>query len=379
MHNIDLMVITKESFPQGGAATNRIISYAVPLSSSYNVKVFTLYPTKYNSSIDIPSFGNVDALYYEYVGKASSEKNARLLKRSLDRLKKRIRLFSIIRKERPKSIIYVARDMHLAIQLRLLSVLFKYRLFREISESPEYISCGVKRGFITQLYRLFDGMIVITKGIRDYFHFIPDKQFFHLPMTVDTNRFEIPSQIIGNYFFYCSGGNSQRDGLLDIVKGFSIFSEKDSGNHHLILATVFDDKNEYDQNVKKIISNNPSINHIGLVSSDKIPGLMKSAVALLITPHQDYKTRGFPTKLGEYLASGRPVICSSISTLTNELDNDSVVFVSPNNPQSIADAMQKLIATPELADSIGRRGEEFVKEHFAAQLYVKDLELFLGL
>lgn len=374
-----ILIITKDSFPKGGAATNRMLSYCVPLSKKYHVKVLTLYPTKYNTTEESPSEGIVDgSLRYEYVMPASTPEIAGIIKRTIDRIRKRIRLFSMVKNYKPLSVIYVARDMTLARQLKLFSYPGRYRLYREISESPEYITNSFKRWFVSQQYRMFDGMIVITQAIRNYFYFLPDNLFFHLPMTVSLERFKGGDNTVGDYFFYCSGGNSERDGLLDIIKGFIAFSKEDK-SYKLKLATTFNDNNKYDVEVKGLIKSCPAIEYLGRISSDAIPEYMEKAVALLITPHKDYATRGFPTKLGEYMASKRPVICSSITTLKSEIDENAVFFVRPNSPNDIKDALMQLAKNSDLADTIGKNGRLFVESHFYISPYLDGLSSFLGL
>ena len=73
----------------------------------------------------------------------------------------------------------------------------------------------------------------------------------------------------------------------------------------------------------------------------------------------DYAHAGFPFKLGEYLASGRPVIASRVSDVDRFLaDRSNAVLVRPGDSGELAEAIEYLLDNPEAASSIGQRGRE---------------------
>jgi len=69
------------------------------------------------------------------------------------------------------------------------------------------------------LYRLFDGMILMTKELCEYFVNIGQNKVFHLPMSVDHDRFSIKkkNEIMKPYFAYCGGGDYDRDECPEVV------------------------------------------------------------------------------------------------------------------------------------------------------------------
>ena len=99
----------------------------------------------------------------------------------------------------------------------------------------------------------------------------------------------------------------------------------------------------------------------------------------MLTPHENYKSKGFPTKLGEYFASGTPVICSAIDDLKEQITPDVVSFVEPNDVQGISDAIIELIEDKEKAKAIGLRGREWVVKKYTMESYVGSLNDFLGI
>lgn len=63
----------------------------------------------------------------------------------------------------------------------------------------------------------------------------------------------------------------------------------------------------------------------------------------------------FLIKLGEFLASGTPVILTSIDDFSDIFSNDNVFMVKPGDHDEIATAMSTIIDDPILAKNRRRR------------------------
>ena len=103
------------------------------------------------------------------------------------------------------------------------------------------------------------------------------------------------------------------------------------------------------------------------------------AKVLMLTPHKNYVTRGFPTKLGEYFASGTPVICSSIDNLVDQIPSDIVSFVRPNSPDDICEALNNLLSDNQASMELGDKARQWVTENYTMGNYRDGLVQFLGL
>ncbi|MPZ76988.1 MAG: glycosyltransferase [Deltaproteobacteria bacterium] len=80
------------------------------------------------------------------------------------------------------------------------------------------------------------------------------------------------------------------------------------------------------------------------------------------------RSEGFGQVIIEAMAAGKPVVASKIPPLT-EIVQDSItgLLVNPDDPQAFANAISWLLAHPEQAGEMGRRGQERVYNHFSAQ------------
>lgn len=98
----------------------------------------------------------------------------------------------------------------------------------------------------------------------------------------------------------------------------------------------------------------------GFVARSELPRLL-AAADLLVQPGQsnEFNDYRFPSKLPEFLASGRPVILprSNVGLLLK--NGEDALLLERGDSAEIADALQRLAADPELRTRIGRRGREF--------------------
>ncbi|MDD4757120.1 MAG: glycosyltransferase, partial [Prolixibacteraceae bacterium] len=72
----------------------------------------------------------------------------------------------------------------------------------------------------------------------------------------------------------------------------------------------------------------------------------------------------FPTKIGEYLISGRPVITTRVGVTGKILEDKINVVFSEFNISDISKKMEFIINNPEPATEIGARGRDFALKNF---------------
>jgi glycosyltransferase involved in cell wall biosynthesis len=99
------------------------------------------------------------------------------------------------------------------------------------------------------------------------------------------------------------------------------------------------------------------------VSLTEISPFLAAADALLVTLSAQPAFRDFmPSKLIDFMASGRPVILSAAGVSANLVNEaDGGIVVPPEDPQALAEAVRALIDDPEEASRLARNGREFVR------------------
>ena len=119
----------------------------------------------------------------------------------------------------------------------------------------------------------------------------------------------------------------------------------------------------------------PRISVPGYLDREELLSLYRQASALLIPLFDNVRSAArFPTKLGEYLASGRPVVTSAVGEIPVCLvDGVSAVVCAPDDPEAYAEAILSLLRDPARAAAIGRQGRRVAEERFHYRLYAERL------
>ncbi len=117
---------------------------------------------------------------------------------------------------------------------------------------------------------------------------------------------------------------------------------------------------------------------------EKIPAYISASDACLVLLKRTalFKTV-LPTKMLEFMACARPVILGVDGHARRVLEQANAgIFIQPENPAQLAEAVMRLAAEPELRDSLGRNGRQHVLQHFSrrhtASAYLDVLQDLLG-
>jgi glycosyltransferase involved in cell wall biosynthesis len=106
------------------------------------------------------------------------------------------------------------------------------------------------------------------------------------------------------------------------------------------------------------------------VAPTMVPHILKHAQVLLLPRARgEFSTAGFPNKLGEYLASGRPVVVTGVGDIPHYLTHGKDAFiVRPDDCRAFADETVRVLVGPELSDQVGACGRRFAEQHLRADL-----------
>jgi glycosyltransferase involved in cell wall biosynthesis len=118
----------------------------------------------------------------------------------------------------------------------------------------------------------------------------------------------------------------------------------------------------------------------GWVDEATLLASFRDATALLLPLWDDdrSKTR-MPNKLGEYLASGKPVITSRVGDLTDFLaDGVNAFLATPGDERDFADRMLAILGDPQMAARVGAAGRQVCEQHFDYRVHAIGLARFFG-
>lgn len=270
-----------------------------------------------------------------------------------------------------------------------MSRLLKCPVLRERNEHP-FFDEGKSAGKTYQAVysRLVlgqvDGVIVISKYLQDYFSKVirPGGKMVKIPILVDVDTFDkvetAPSSI--RWITYTGLLNEQKDGVLTLMKAFKeIYQEFPDVNLRLVGDNKISTKIPEFRSRAEEMGIADRIDFTGMVSLDKIPVYLKEASVLaLARPSSLQAQAGFPSKVGEYLASGRPIVLTRTGELSDYLrDGVEVYFTEPDNYQAFAERLRYVLSHPEEGRTVGLRGQAVAREHFDYRANMQKLAKFI--
>lgn len=227
-----------------------------------------------------------------------------------------------------------------------------------------------------------DLFAVMTQTLLNYYRGMAkkDARFIHLPMTVDISRFKGVSakvEYTKPYIAFTGTMANHKDGVDVLIQAFSRIADK-YPNLHLYLAGFW----HYDVPMQdKLIEEfglQERVHRLGILSRDQIPPFVCNAEVLALSRPDSHQAQGgFPTKLGEYLATGKPVCVTTVGEIPLYLeDNVSAFMAEPSNVDSFADALDRALGDKDNALKVGHRGREVAERHFNVEFQSKRLSDF---
>jgi glycosyltransferase involved in cell wall biosynthesis len=243
------------------------------------------------------------------------------------------------------------------------------------------ISKRYSRVLLTQILPKMDLLLIITRNLLEYYRQFTDPhraKFLHLPMTVDIKRFDLNRKPSDRYIAYCGSSSYVKDGVDILIKSFSIISIQYPDIKLKIAAFMEADGSKMLALIKELKLQD-RIEYVGELNREEIPDFIVNA-ELLLLPRPDSRQAqgGFPTKLGEYLASRNPVCVTKIGEIPDYLvDNDSAFLALPGDINSFANAMERALSDDSKAKIVGKNGRKVAEKYFSMDIQAASLFEFI--
>lgn len=406
-----LIVITIGAYPYGGPSTNRHLSYLKGLAElGVDVKVLIIKPSENKSKLNNNNCGVYNGIYYEYmqpllINKCPLIKIFWKFKSRINAFIKTIKLVNENNGIDTRILDLITSPIDILPYLAI-SKFYNVNIFHEETEYPFLYRNTIFQKMSLNLYLKFllprfDGIFLITNSLLEYFSkYVKDKgKLIHIPMTVEPERFTKGSSInnkYGKYIAYCGSmyTNSgipmyidksgpvyaDKDGVTDLIKAFNYLCAKVS-NINLVLIGDTSNKVGF-KNIQACIDASPYNERIfctGIIDRDNMPELLNNAIILAMArPNNIQAQGGFPTKLGEYLSTGNPVVITDVGEISNYLtDGVSAFLAPPNNPKIFGEKIFEALSDPARAKIIGEEGRKVVLKNFDYKVQSKRLYQFL--
>ena len=168
-----------------------------------------------------------------------------------------------------------------------------------------------------------------------------------------------PETDTGEHVVYC--GYATHPEVLDLVTGFAEVAAAHPGlrlrviggsNRPYLLPALWD--------LARRLEVAERLELVGAVKRDELPALLRAA-RVLVLPRQDaeFSRAGLPTKLGEYLATGRPVVVSAVGDIPTYLqDGVDAYLCQPGDLPAFAARLGHVLDHPAEAALVGGAGAD---------------------
>jgi glycosyltransferase involved in cell wall biosynthesis len=191
-----------------------------------------------------------------------------------------------------------------------------------------------------------------------------------IPITVDLKYFPIKSYKIPEKFKIFYGGSfGEKDGLHNLIKALESVSLK-FDNVNLILTGRGAD---CDMNLLQHLIDNSTIKEKiifkGFLPSNEYYELMNECDIFCMTRvNSKFANAGFPFKLGEFLATGKSVIATTVGDIPKYLKNKfNAILITPSSSRELDESIQFLLNNPSYIPSLGREGRKTAENHFDSE------------
>lgn len=192
------------------------------------------------------------------------------------------------------------------------------------------------------IHKFIDKRVLMTKKLEEFYNNkVSFKPTFLLNSIIDIERFTNIARQEVNRAYLCYMGNMQlaKDDVCTIIRAFNIVAN----DYPDIDLYLYGNPNKEDSLiVKSLIQQLRMENRIfvkGRAQYDQVPQILCNATALLTAQPQTVRAQGgFPTKLGEYMMSKRPIILTDVGEIHRYVQDEvNVLFVKPESPEEYAE------------------------------------------
>ena len=234
--------------------------------------------------------------------------------------------------------------------------------------------------YLRFILKKLDGIYVINKALKKYFF---EKTNGRVPITiinmiVDHTRFSCGPKPKGDerIISYCGTFEGDKDGVPILIESFALIANEFPDVKLQLIGSL---KNTVtSQKIQSLIKSfnlETRVILTGSVKRDKIPELLcNSHILALSRPKNKQAEGGFPTKLGEYLATGNLVVVTNVGEITEFLTDKQNAFIAePNSAFKFSKKLREALLSLE-REKIGLEGKKLVFNQFNYKVQARLLE-----
>ena len=198
-------------------------------------------------------------------------------------------------------------------------------------------------------------------------HSIPKKKIRVVPNYVDVNSFRPfreAREILFDLVFV--GRSGLQKNLLSLLEALAKLKRRNKKVRLLMIGNCSSDSKLIEIAEDKQLS----VEFIGNVPNNQLPNYLNQATAFIIPSNYE----GHPKALLEAMSCALPCIGADVEGIRDEIKHKETGYLCSTDSESIADAIQKLLADKSLQHEMGGNARRYIEENYSLER-VLEMEL----
>lgn len=242
-----------------------------------------------------------------------------------------------------------------------------------------------RKTILEKQFPKYDGVLAISQSLVDLAkqYANPNCRIYKLPILVEYDKYamedcsercEIP------YIFHAGSLTEQKDGILGMIEAFGKATKRLSKPLYFI-STGKKEKSAFCKEINQLIAQyhiEDKVSFLGFVDDEVLKEKLQNASLVIINKYPTQQNRYcFSTKLGEYMAAGKPIIITNVGEAVYWLtDKRDSIIVPSQDTEALADAIVRLINDDGLRKAIGREAKATCLQTFDYKAQSSHLKSF---
>lgn len=388
---MNIGIICGYPIPYGMAATTRIFSYSKGLlECGDKVDVWSITPNDFNVKKNKTNKGIFNGVpyFYSFRCKRSNNKLFHIFEMIYSLFILGIRLYERDKIQKYDVFIVSSDGLVCLLYMRLFNVFIGRKLVFIFDEYPIPIRGKLKSKipfWKETMYHVilskYAGYISMTENLLTYYKKIADNPGIIISSITDVSRFDNiykkPVNKARN-LIYMGNMELSKDNVDNILYALSTLL-KDNYDVQLHLFGKPNSKDKF--TLEKIIEQEGLMHNTSFrfAQYDDVPRILSEADILVSSqPVTVRADGGFPTKLGEYLMSGTPVLLTDVGEISKYFrDGEHMYFAKPESPLDYANKLKYIIDNYDKALAVAKKGKMLIEQSYSHRSAGEKMHKFL--
>lgn len=379
-----IIILTGEPFPNGMAAVNRIKCYARAFrqgGAECEVLVCRRTEVYGRQANNTEGNGVSEGIPYRYIGGTplrGSNVFVRKINDGLDILRTNRYLKANLREG---DVLFLYLNYSLDVSIRFIKTARRKgaKCIRDLCELPygtgkeTMYAKWMRENTLRRQFPLLDGVVGISDALSGYAkaHTKASCKHVLVPIMVDFDKYDLEDTSADAefpYIFHAGTLFEQKDGILGMVEAFGMVLERlPEGTMFILAGNVADSPHRAE--IKELIEKyklHDRIRFVGYLFGEDLRKYLGGASLVILNKYcTQQNLYGFSTKLGEYLAAGKPIITTDVGEAMNWVkDGESAFVIKAGDVEALSECIVRVFNDLPSARKIGSCGKELCRRSF---------------